>query len=82
MVEKFVKITSIPQFANMSWMGAFRASSMEEANGEEKPKLKICCACPETKAIRDKCVIENGESGCAHLIAAHKACLRELGFKV
>ena len=48
----------------------------------EKKPLKICCACPETRAIRDKCVVEKGQDNCRHLIAAHNACLRSLGFTV
>jgi cytochrome c oxidase assembly protein subunit 17 len=44
--------------------------------------LKICCACPETKSARDTCIVENGEAACAHLIDAHKRCLRALGFDI
>ena len=51
-------------------------------NGEEKKKLKPCCACPETKRARDECIIEKGEEGCLKLIEAHKECLRQHGFKV
>ncbi|KAF2071188.1 hypothetical protein CYY_007490 [Polysphondylium violaceum] len=40
------------------------------------PKKKICCACPDTKKIRDECVLTNGEDKCAQLIEAHKQCLR------
>ena len=29
-----------------------------EGTGEEKPKLRPCCACPETKKARDECIIE------------------------
>ena len=50
--------------------------------GEEKKKLKPCCACPETKKARDECIIEKGEEGCLKLIEAHKECLRQQGFKV
>ena len=49
---------------------------------EDKPKLKPCCACPETKKVRDQCIIENGEENCTDLIEAHKECMRKLGFKV
>lgn len=49
---------------------------------EEKPKLKICCACPETKKKRDECVIMNGEDNCKNLIEDHLVCLRKAGFKV
>ena len=45
-------------------------------------KLKPCCACPETKKVRDQCIVENGEENCKDLIEAHKECMRKLGFKV
>lgn len=48
----------------------------------EKPKKKICCACPETKKPRDECIATNGEEACTALIEAHKECLRKEGFKV
>jgi len=48
----------------------------------EKPVLRICCACPETKAPRDECVMRNGEEACQSEIEAHKECLRSYGFKV
>ncbi|GAU96772.1 hypothetical protein RvY_08164 [Ramazzottius varieornatus] len=38
----------------------------------EKPKCKACCACPETKRVRDECIMENGEMNCQSLIEAHK----------
>lgn len=48
----------------------------------EKPKLKPCCACPETKRARDACIIENGEENCGPLIEEHKACMRKMGFNI
>lgn len=51
-------------------------------NTETKPKCKACCACPETKRIRDECVILNGEENCSKEIEAHKACMREAGFNI
>ncbi|KAH0461991.1 hypothetical protein IEQ34_009566 [Dendrobium chrysotoxum] len=47
-----------------------------------KPKKKICCACPETRKLRDECIIEHGESACTKWIEAHKQCLRAEGFNV
>ncbi len=47
-----------------------------------KSGKRICCSCPETKVLRDECVITNGEDKCADVIEAHKACLRKEGFKV
>ena len=51
------------------------------------PKLgksgkKICCSCPETKKVRDLCIVSKGEEHCADVIEAHKKCLREEGFTV
>ncbi|CAH0400728.1 unnamed protein product [Chilo suppressalis] len=48
----------------------------------EKPKLKPCCACPETKRARDSCIIEKGEENCGPLIEEHKACMRKMGFNI
>ena len=49
---------------------------------ETKPKKKICCACPDTKKLRDECIVEHGEEKCSKLIEAHKQCLRAEGFNV
>jgi cytochrome c oxidase assembly protein subunit 17 len=46
------------------------------------PKKKICCACPETKRLRDECVTEHGQEACTKWIDAHLQCLRNEGFKV
>mmetsp|Transcript_35016 Transcript_35016/g.62977 ORF Transcript_35016/g.62977 Transcript_35016/m.62977 type:complete len:84 (+) Transcript_35016:55-306(+) len=48
-----------------------------------KPK-KICCTCPDTKKLRDVCIVERGEEHpyCQALVEAHKACLRVEGFQV
>ena len=48
----------------------------------EKPKLRICCACPETKKVRDECVLLKGETECGDAVEAHKVCLRKAGFDV
>ncbi|KAK6934255.1 Cytochrome c oxidase copper chaperone [Dillenia turbinata] len=47
-----------------------------------KPKKKICCACPDTKKLRDECIVEHGETACAKWIEAHRKCLRAEGFNV
>ncbi|XP_015887346.3 cytochrome c oxidase copper chaperone 1 [Ziziphus jujuba] len=49
---------------------------------DTKPKKKICCACPETKKLRDECIVEHGEDACAKWIEAHRKCLRAEGFNV
>ncbi|CAP33900.1 Protein CBG15725 [Caenorhabditis briggsae] len=53
-----------------------------DAPQQQEKKLKPCCACPETKRVRDVCIIENGEEHCGKLIEAHKACMRAAGFNV
>lgn len=49
---------------------------------DTKPKKKICCACPDTKKLRDECMVEHGEEACAKWIEAHRRCLRAEGFNV
>ncbi|XP_073329745.1 cytochrome c oxidase copper chaperone [Pagrus major] len=65
-------------------MPTVSAASVEPAalEGTEKKPLKPCCACPETKKVRDACIIEKGEGMCTDLIEAHKECMRALGFKI
>ncbi|XP_077155472.1 cytochrome c oxidase copper chaperone [Ranitomeya variabilis] len=67
-------------------MSTLAAASCEtspaSAETPEKKPLKPCCACPETKKVRDACIIEKGEEHCRDLIEAHKECMRALGFKV
>ncbi|KAI8928388.1 cytochrome C oxidase copper chaperone-domain-containing protein [Entophlyctis helioformis] len=47
-----------------------------------EPKCKPCCACPETRKVRDECVIVKGEEACADLIKAHQDCMRAMGFNI
>lgn len=54
----------------------------DAAAAGDKPKCKACCACPETKRVRDQCIVENGEENCTKLIEAHKQCMRDAGFKI
>ncbi|XP_018559862.1 cytochrome c oxidase copper chaperone [Lates calcarifer] len=69
-------------------MSTLSAASVESApapvteSTEQKKPLKPCCACPETKKVRDACIIEKGEENCTDLIEAHKDCMRALGFKI
>jgi cytochrome c oxidase assembly protein subunit 17 len=49
---------------------------------DTKPKKKICCACPDTKKLRDECIVEHGEDACGKWIEAHCQCLRAEGFNV
>ncbi|MBA0692908.1 hypothetical protein Goari_010431 [Gossypium aridum] len=57
-----------------------RGSTTATSGPESKPKKKICCACPETKKLRDECIVEHGEEACAKWIEAHRICLRAEGF--
>ncbi|KAL5804518.1 hypothetical protein ACOSQ3_031318 [Xanthoceras sorbifolium] len=52
------------------------------SGSESKPRKKICCACPDTKNLRDECIVEHGEEACAKWIEAHRKCLRAEGFNV
>ena len=56
--------------------------SAKTSGAESKPKKKICCAFPETKKLRDECIVEHGEEACAKWIEAHRMCLRAEGFNV
>ncbi|XP_074027594.1 cytochrome c oxidase copper chaperone-like [Leptinotarsa decemlineata] len=58
------------------------AASNVSQQTEAPKKLKPCCACPETKKVRDECIILNGEENCKHLIEAHKECMRKAGFNI
>lgn len=51
-------------------------------NQQAKPKmeLKPCCACPDTRKVRDECIFKEGEEKCQKQIADHKECLQKLGF--
>ena len=67
----------------VSGAGDAPASQPESSSNQvQKKPLKPCCACPETKKIRDACIMEEGEENCQHLIEAHKACMRSLGFNI
>ncbi|XP_059662644.1 cytochrome c oxidase copper chaperone 2-like [Cornus florida] len=56
--------------------------TMTASGSNSKPKKKICCACPDTKKLRDECVVEHGEAACSKWIDAHLKCLRSEGFNV
>ncbi|XVF18839.1 hypothetical protein REPUB_Repub11eG0057300 [Reevesia pubescens] len=49
-----------------------QVSAITTPAAESKPKKKICCACPETKKLRDECIVEHGEEACAKWIEAHR----------
>ncbi|KAK6485613.1 cytochrome c oxidase copper chaperone-like isoform X1 [Huso huso] len=78
----FVTEYSVTPKRKMSSLAAGSCESTKTQDAGEKKPLKPCCACPETKKIRDACIIEKGEESCKDLIEAHKDCMRSLGFKV
>jgi cytochrome c oxidase assembly protein subunit 17 len=57
-------------------------TTKQPADFRGKSGKKICCACPDTKKIRDECVVVNGEEHCKDIIEKHKQCLRDDGFNV
>ncbi|KAJ7948653.1 Cytochrome c oxidase copper chaperone [Quillaja saponaria] len=59
-----------------------QGSAVTSIGSESKPKKKICCACPDTKKLRDECIVEHGEEACTKWIEAHRQCLRAEGFNV
>ena len=62
--------------------GSSEPAAVEVAADPPKPKCKICCACPDTRKLRDECIVTQGEEKCAETIEAHKMCLRAEGFNV
>ncbi len=48
----------------------------------ETKALRPCCACPETRNLRDECIRNKSEEECFDFIESHNQCLRKLGFKV
>ncbi|CAK9321947.1 unnamed protein product [Citrullus colocynthis] len=59
-----------------------QGSAVVKSTPDGKPKKKICCACPDTKKLRDECIVEHGEEACGKWIEAHRKCLRAEGFNV
>ncbi len=54
--------------------------TLDNSNEIQEKKLRPCCACPETRKIRDQCIFERGEEDCLKFIEDHKMCLKEKGF--
>ena len=55
-----------------------------DSNCKANEELRPCCVCPETRKIRDECVLYNGPESpkCAEIIQAHIKCLQSYGFIV
>jgi len=58
------------------------APAAAEPAAESPAPKKPCCECPETRKMRDTCIMENGEENCSSEIEAHKECMIKMGFKV
>ncbi|KHJ48068.1 cytochrome C oxidase copper chaperone [Trichuris suis] len=54
-----------------------KGASQEVAN-----RPKPCCACPETRKLRDECIVEKGEENCKDLIEAHRKCMKQFGYDI
>jgi len=65
-------------------------TSQTESSSRTSERPKPCCACPDTKRVRDDCFLRYGppdestESNlkCANLIAAHRACMAQYGYQI
>lgn len=63
---------------------------MEDSKSDDSCKKKevgksgkrICCSCPDTRRVRDECMVLRGEEQCKQAIEAHKKCLRSEGFNI
>nr|DAD42650.1 TPA_asm: hypothetical protein HUJ06_000880 [Nelumbo nucifera] len=74
---------AVSTFLSLTSSGSKQKQGSTAASGADtKPKKKICCACPNTKKLRDECIVEHGEAACTKWIEAHRACLRAEGFNV
>ncbi|XP_034140069.1 cytochrome c oxidase copper chaperone-like [Drosophila guanche] len=51
-------------------------------SGDTNAKCSPCCACPDTKQARDKCIGEYGEEHCMGVIDAYKKCMQEAGLNI
>ncbi|XP_043690465.1 cytochrome c oxidase copper chaperone 1-like [Telopea speciosissima] len=68
--------------SSLALPGSQQNKGSAATSADSKPKKKICCACPDTKRLRDECMVENGEAACTKWINAHIECLRAEGFNV
>ncbi|XP_051147545.1 uncharacterized protein LOC127262774 [Andrographis paniculata] len=77
--HKIYKMGGLP-IENPSSTISVQSQKDEGSATASKPKKKICCACPETKKLRDECIVQNCEDSCGKWIEAHRRCLRAEGF--
>ena len=63
-----------------------RSSSYRYAKFITLEPVFRCCACPQTKSVRDDCFLHydpsEAEGKCSKELQNHIACMRSLGFKV
>lgn len=57
---------------------------MAEPAACEKTKPKPCCVCKTEKAVRDECLLMNGQDSgkCDTLIGSYKLCMKGYGFTI
>ncbi|CAK79682.1 unnamed protein product (macronuclear) [Paramecium tetraurelia] len=56
-------------------------SNSVQTQAQPQQECKACSACPETRQLRDECIIFNGEEQCKKEIENHKVCLKKYGFE-
>ncbi|KAK9898922.1 hypothetical protein P389DRAFT_188291 [Cystobasidium minutum MCA 4210] len=69
-----------------------KASVNPKLVSEKNPQgIKPCCACPETKKLRDDCFLKYGSNidedseskeKCKSIVEKHRECMRGFGFNV
>lgn len=75
---------SLKFMATKQKMNTSESSPDQDKCGVEigKSGKRICCSCPETRKVRDSCVVLEGEEKCKEAIENHNKCLRAEGFKI
>ncbi|CAD8066075.1 unnamed protein product [Paramecium sonneborni] len=59
-------------------MGNYNSAQTQKVPQEE---CKACNPCPETRQLRDECIILNGEEQCKKEMENHRICLKKQGFE-
>lgn len=77
-----MKRTALPNLDMMGLEDNQISVAIATSSLESKAKKKICSVCPETKRLRDECVVQHGEDACGKWIEAHLKGLRAKGFNV
>ncbi|ODN01745.1 Cytochrome c oxidase copper chaperone [Orchesella cincta] len=72
----------MPQSTSCTAKTPEKSGESQPQEGAKKPACKACCACPETKRVRDDCIVQFGEENCQQLIEKHRECMRQMGFNI